>query len=184
MSILSDFYNKNAPDKPNDVHDLPEFPQILSDAAGRSSEHAHFPTLHGANVFVSPDACGMRVPDFPDAPDTVGVPAPEFPDAPDTDGIPLPEFPDAPDTIGVPLPEFPNAPGGNDLHTPEYGDVPDKGTSLTPDARRRMQSMAEGQLHPALYYTPDQTTPSDSGVWESRSTVDAKLNDREEFPFG
>ncbi len=172
MSILSDFYNKNAPDKPNEVHDLPADPQIRSDTVDPDTGSAHFPILHGANVFVSPDACGMRMPDLAYAPDAQNMPIPDFPGTPDAYDVPIPDFPDFDK-------EKPSR-----VCPPNRSNACGTWETLTPDARRRMHSLKERQLHPALYYTPDQTIPSDSGVWESRRTVDEKLNVREEFPYG
>lgn len=51
-------------------------------------------------------------------------------------------------------------------------------------AKRAIEAAQKGTLHPALFYTEQEQTPCSAGVWESRDTVNRKLQYKEEFPLG
>ncbi|WP_367925971.1 hypothetical protein [uncultured Ruthenibacterium sp.] len=51
-------------------------------------------------------------------------------------------------------------------------------------AKRAIEAARNGNLRPALFYTEQEQTPCDAGVWESRQTVNRKLKEKEEFPLG
>lgn len=52
------------------------------------------------------------------------------------------------------------------------------------DAKRAMEAVRSHSVRPALFYTEQEQTPCDAGVWETRETVNHKLKQKEEFPLG
>lgn len=60
----------------------------------------------------------------------------------------------------------------------------DGNATLTPDAKKRLQALEDGNLRPALFYTQQEQTPCPEGVWESSHTVASKLESKEEYPQG
>lgn len=51
-------------------------------------------------------------------------------------------------------------------------------------AKRAMRAAQQGSLRPALFYTEQEQTPCDAGVWESKETVRRKMKHKEDFPLG
>lgn len=74
----------------------------------------------------------------------------------------------------------------NDVHN--VAATPNKKTdssnNMTQSAKLDKNALINGGVLPALFYTEQEQTRCEDGVWESPHTVASKLESKEEYPQG
>lgn len=74
----------------------------------------------------------------------------------------------------------------NDVHGAANDDtkIYEGRASLTQNAQRRRDAMAQADVRPAMSYSEEELIPGDNGAWATPHTVESQLEQREEMPRG
>lgn len=181
MSILSSLYHGEIHDKPNDVHNMPDaghsgggFGGNGNSASGSDASRNMYGGFGGSparNAYGGSGAGSGGARQASNAGGWMGV---SFADESTMDA-------QLADAHAVALSDAFDRTGTAPRRPRENTD----GSAVLPrHAKRRMEALKEGNLRPPLYYTGQEQTPCENGVWESPHTVASKLESKEEFPQG